>query len=74
VRDDDRWLELIVDPYTSQTMRIPAKDVVAREASPVSPMPMGLLSTLSIEEILDLIAYIESAGNPHDPAFSTATE
>ena len=69
VRDDD-VVELIVDPYTGQTMRVAAKDVVAREPSPVSPMPMGLLSTLSLEEILDLLAYLESAGNPNHPAYA----
>ncbi|MGA0871683.1 MAG: family 16 glycoside hydrolase [Phycisphaerales bacterium] len=69
VRDDD-VVELIVDPYTGQTTKVAAKDIVAREASPVSPMPMGLLSTLELEQILDLVAYIESGGNPNHPAFT----
>ena len=69
VRDDD-MVELIIDPYTGQTTTVAAKDVVAREPSPVSPMPMGLLSTLELEQILDLVAYIESGGNPNHPAFA----
>jgi hypothetical protein len=30
---------------------------------PLSAMPKGLLNTLSKEEILDLLAYIEAGGN-----------
>lgn len=32
--------------------------------------PMGLLSTLELEQILDLVATIESGGNPNHPAFA----
>ncbi|MCY2932955.1 MAG: c-type cytochrome [Planctomycetota bacterium] len=37
--------------------------------SKASMMPNGLLDTLSIEEALDLIAYLKSGGNPNDPMF-----
>lgn len=39
-------------------------DIVRREVSPVSPMPPGLLNVLSENQILDLLAYLESGGNP----------
>jgi hypothetical protein len=32
-------------------------------------MPQGLVSVLTKEEILDLIAYLRSAGNAADKAF-----
>jgi hypothetical protein len=32
-------------------------------------MPAGLLDTLSLEEILDLLAYLESGGDPGHPSF-----
>lgn len=70
VQDDDRTVELVVDSFTGRTMRLPAASVVARESSPISPMPAGLLSTLSLEEVLDLLAYLESGGNPNHPAFA----
>ncbi len=38
--------------------------------SKLSMMPDGLLDTLSREEILDLIAYLRSGGNPDDAAFA----
>lgn len=37
--------------------------------SPVSQMPEGLVDTLTEEEILDLIAYLRSGGNPDHVAF-----
>jgi putative heme-binding domain-containing protein len=41
-----------------------AKDQIESSAvSDISPMPQGLLNTLTYEEILDLLAYIETAGN-----------
>jgi len=39
-------------------LRIPRKDIVSLEPSPISPMPPGLLSTLTREDILDLLAYL----------------
>jgi len=37
--------------------------------SKTSLMPIGLLDTLSEDAIFDLIAYLESAGNPDAPNF-----
>lgn len=39
-------------------LRIPRKDILSLEPSPVSPMPPGLLNTLTREDILDLLAYL----------------
>lgn len=39
------------------------------EKSTVSLMPSGLINTLSKPDILDLLAYIESGGNPEHPNF-----
>lgn len=39
-------------------------DIARREVSTVSPMPPGLLNVLSEAQILDLLAYLESGGNP----------
>jgi hypothetical protein len=45
-------------------------DISRVTPSDVSPMPTGLLVTLSKDEILDLLAYIVSQGNPKHKAFS----
>ena len=33
-------------------------------------MPEGLVSILNKEEVLDLLAYLRTGGNPTDPAFA----
>ena len=44
-------------------------DIARREPSTVSPMPSGLLNSLTREEILDLLAYLEAAGKPNAANF-----
>jgi putative heme-binding domain-containing protein len=39
-------------------------DISSRRASTVSPMPAGLADVLSRDEILDLLAFLESGGRP----------
>ncbi len=40
-----------------------------REASPISPMPPGLLNVLNETQVLDLLAFLESGGDPKQPDF-----
>ena len=44
-------------------------DVEEVKPSPVSVMPEGLLKTLNDNEVLDLLAYLLSRGDPKDPMF-----
>jgi putative heme-binding domain-containing protein len=46
-----------------QTVKIPKVDVLKRSRSDLSIMPAGLLNNLSKQEVLDLLAYLESKGN-----------
>jgi putative heme-binding domain-containing protein len=62
-------LTLVTDPIAGTKKTIPAADVKTKEISPVSMMPPGLINVLTKEEILDLLAYIESGGNEKAPAF-----
>ena len=62
---DENAERIIVLPNmlaTETTVEIRIADIARREPSKVSPMPTGLLNQLTREEILDLLAYIESAG------------
>ena len=45
-------------------------DVKTRAFSKISPMPQGLADALSKEDILDLLAFIESAGRKNSAAFA----
>jgi len=48
---------------------VDARDVVKTEESKVSMMPPGLMYMLKEDDILDLMAYLLSKGNPDDPMF-----
>ena len=53
----------------NQRVTIDRKKVKSIEPSKVSPMPSGLLSLMQQDEILDLVAYILSAGDKNNPMF-----
>ena len=61
---------LQTNPLSTDTIEIPKKDIKARGVSKVSMMPQGLVDNFNKEEILDLIAYLRSAGDPKDKAFA----
>lgn len=48
---------------------VDVKQVVKTEESKISMMPAGLLFMLKEDDILDLMAYLLSKGNPEDPMF-----
>jgi putative heme-binding domain-containing protein len=49
---------------------VTAADVKTRKPFNISMMPPGLINTLNKDELLDLLAYVLSAGNPSDKAFA----
>jgi len=46
-----------------QAVKIPKVEVLKRQRSDLSIMPPGLLNNLSKQEVLDLLAYLESTAN-----------
>jgi putative heme-binding domain-containing protein len=63
--------KLVLQPNPLEPQRIEVKksEVESREASKVSPMPEHLVDVLTEAEVLDLIAYLESAGQKNYRAF-----
>ena len=49
---------------------VDAANIKRRTPFNVSMMPAGLINGLNKDELLDLIAYIQSAGNPADKVFA----
>ena len=49
---------------------VDAAQIKSRQPFNVSMMPPGLINSLNKDELLDLIAYLQSAGNPNDKAFA----
>jgi hypothetical protein len=49
---------------------VKVSEVKSRKVYPISMMPTALLNTLNPDEVLDLMAYLLSAGNPQDKVFA----
>ncbi len=64
-REDEAALHLRENPALPATRALAKTEIARRESSPVSPMPAGLLNILSENQILDLLAYLESGGDPN---------
>jgi putative heme-binding domain-containing protein len=69
IEDGESNLVVETDPLTQKRVTIKKADIASRTASKLSPMPEGLVNVLNREEILDLLAYLESAGNKSHAAF-----
>jgi len=70
VKETPRTIEIVVDPVANAKPTVLQKDEIeVQRKSEVSIMPKGLLSKLSEEEILDLLAYVVSQGNQKHPLF-----
>lgn len=70
LNETDEKLVIRTDPFARQLAEIAKADVEEQQVSPTSEMPQGLINVLTKEEVLDLIAYLRSAGNPNDAAFA----
>lgn len=62
------------DPFARQLTEVKKSDIEEQQLSATSEMPQGLINVLTKEEILDLVAYMRSAGNPNDKAFKPSGE
>ncbi|HUR45291.1 MAG TPA: c-type cytochrome [Candidatus Saccharimonadales bacterium] len=61
---------LMVNPLEpDKKITLKKSDVAKRAPSKLSPMPEGLVNVLTKDEILDLIAYMESGGKKEHAAF-----
>jgi putative heme-binding domain-containing protein len=63
-------VKVIENPLAkTQPVVLRKAEIEERVKSPTSAMPKGLLDKLTREEILDLIAYVVSGGDPHHKLF-----
>ncbi|MAS92075.1 MAG: heme-binding protein [Verrucomicrobiales bacterium] len=53
-----------------EIVSIDRKKLKSMEEAPMSMMPPGLVNSLSKDDVLDLLAYLLSKGNPDDPMFA----
>jgi putative heme-binding domain-containing protein len=63
-------VKLLANPLDKKPpVTIKVADIDEEYASKVSMMPLGLLNTMTMDEIFDLLAYVESAGDATHRAF-----
>lgn len=69
MEETDDKLVLRPNPLAPERIEIKKSDITYRGPSKTSPMPEGLLNSLKKDEILDLLAYLESGGRKDHPDF-----
>ena len=67
--EDDESVVVRAHPLAPRSRRLTKTQIVGRLPSDESLMPTGLVSTLTREEVLDLIAYLRADGDADGPAF-----
>ena len=74
VDEDDSKIVLQPSPLNPERVDILKSEIAERQPSKLSPMPEGLVNQLTKEEILDLLAYIESSGKEKAANFKPAQQ
>jgi putative heme-binding domain-containing protein len=69
VDEKDGKLVILVNPINDVKVEVAKADVQTQAPSKVSPMPEGLINVLNQEEILDLLAFLQSGGRRDQAAF-----
>jgi putative heme-binding domain-containing protein len=70
VNDADGKYTIVIDPEDStKVVEVKKSDVTDLKPSNVSLMPDKLLNTLNEGEVLDMLAYMLSRGDPNHPMF-----
>jgi uncharacterized repeat protein (TIGR03806 family) len=73
VREDDKVVVVLPQIATAEPVTIRKADILHREVSKLSNMPVGVLNTLQENQIFDLLAYIMSDGDTNHMAFRSTS-
>ena len=68
--ETDEKIVIQPNPLAPDKIEIKKADIKSRAPSKLSPMPQGLVDHFKQDEILDLLAYLESAGKKDHPDFN----
>jgi putative heme-binding domain-containing protein len=70
LEENDEKLVLQPDLLKPDKVEVKKSDIQRRVASKLSAMPEGLVNVLTQDELLDLLAYMESGGRRDHPSFA----
>jgi len=72
IYENDKEIAVASNPFNySELEKAAAKDVKKVELSQISMMPVGTIFTMNKNELMNLIAYLISAGDPKHKAFES---
>lgn len=69
LEDRDDRLVLLTSPLTGGKTELKKTEIKSKSKAKLSAMPEGLVNSLTQDEVFDLLAYIESMGNPNHAMF-----
>lgn len=69
-REDDERVVIRPNPLTNDVVEVAKAQIKQRKLSDVSPMPAGLLNSLKADQILDILAWFETGGDPKHKAWT----
>ena len=70
ISKNEKEMAIAESPYNFRKLtKVPMEDVDKIEISQTSLMPPATIFTMNQDELMDLIAYLKSGGNPKDPAY-----
>ena len=72
LEENNEKLVLQPDLLKPDKVEVKKAEITRRVPSKLSPMPANLVDVLTKDELLDLLAYMESGGRRDHPAFSSA--
>lgn len=67
--EEEGQMSIYTSDPDAEAIIVKTADVKRIDPSPISQMPEGLADMLSKDELLDLLAYLTSRGNPEAPVF-----
>ena len=70
LQETDQFIVIQPNPLKPETTKINKSELALRRLSKVSTMPEALINTFSKDEILDMLAYMESGGRKEHPDFA----
>ena len=70
VTQENGELQVMTNPFAPTSLiTLNDSEIADIETQPISMMPPSLINALNQQELLNLLAYIMTGGNPDDPAF-----
>jgi putative heme-binding domain-containing protein len=70
MEEDEKVVKLVENPMVkTDIVEVDKRDIEDRNASDISIMPKGLLDTLTVDEVLNLLAYVTTKGDESAPIF-----